>query len=275
MPQPAASPKPSPIGDLPSPQGFDRGTFLEPSRAPAAAKSGTKAALAVDLARIESSLDRVEKHQAAALRAIEDHYEGKARRLRGVLARLGLRRGAPPPATGGPFVPVKMPGESHGFERALMRAAIARAEAEQLSHALLTVPVRKPLAGELDLTSPFGVRTDPFLRVPAMHTGIDFRGEVGEPVRATAAGRVTNAGWSGGYGKMVEIDHGNGLATRYGHLSQIDVSVGDTVRVGQIIGRLGSTGRTTGPHLHYETRIDGEPVDPQKFLNAGKKLGGA
>ena len=85
---------------------------------------------------------------------------------------------------------------------------------------------------------------------------------------------MTIAGWSGGYGKMVEIDHGNGLATRYGHLSQIDVSVGDEVRIGQVIGRIGSTGRSTGPHLHYETRVDGEPVNPQKFLDAGAKLFG-
>jgi len=107
-----------------------------------------------------------------------------------------------------------------------------------------------------------------------MHTGIDFRGELGEPIHATAAGTVTAAGWSGGYGKMVEVDPGNGLASRYGHLSQIDLYVGDKVRIGDIVGRLGSTGRSTGPHLHYETRIDGEAVDPQKFLNAGAKLFG-
>ena len=113
------------------------------------------------------------------------------------------------------------------------------------------------------------MRTDPFLGRPAMHTGIDFRGDTGEPVHATAAGKVTIAGWNGGYGKMVEIDHGNGLATRYGHLSEIDVKVGQIVRIGQVIGKIGSTGRSTGPHLHYETRIDGEAVDPQKFLRAG------
>jgi murein DD-endopeptidase MepM/ murein hydrolase activator NlpD len=73
----------------------------------------------------------------------------------------------------------------------------------------------------------------------------------------------------------VEIDHGNGLSTRYGHLSQIEVTIGDKIRIGQIVGRLGSTGRSTGPHVHYETRIDGEPVDPQKFLNAGARLEGA
>ena len=89
-------------------------------------------------------------------------------------------------------------------------------------------------------------------------------------MHATATGKVTIAGRDGGYGNMVEIDHGNGLATRYGHLSEIDVKVGQTVRIGEIIGKIGSTGRSTGPHLHYETRINGEAVDPQKFLRAGR-----
>jgi murein DD-endopeptidase MepM/ murein hydrolase activator NlpD len=107
-----------------------------------------------------------------------------------------------------------------------------------------------------------------------MHTGIDFRGEYGEPIHATASGTVTSAGWSGGYGQMVEIDHGNGFATRYGHLSEIDVKVGQSIRIGQVVGRLGSTGRSTGPHLHYETRVDGEAVNPEKFLKAGATLFG-
>jgi murein DD-endopeptidase MepM/ murein hydrolase activator NlpD len=82
------------------------------------------------------------------------------------------------------------------------------------------------------------------------------------------------AGRDGGYGNMVEVQHGNGLATRYGHLSEIDVKVGQHVRIGEVIGKIGSTGRSTGPHLHYETRVDGEAVDPQKFLRAGARLGG-
>jgi murein DD-endopeptidase MepM/ murein hydrolase activator NlpD len=105
-----------------------------------------------------------------------------------------------------------------------------------------------------------------------MHTGLDFRAQTGDPVRATANGKVVSSGWSGSYGRMVEIDHGNGLSTRYGHLSEINVKVGDYVKIGQVIGEVGSTGRSTGPHLHYETRIDGEAVDPQKFLRAGVRL---
>jgi murein DD-endopeptidase MepM/ murein hydrolase activator NlpD len=135
------------------------------------------------------------------------------------------------------------------------------------------VPVRKPIMGEIDMSSPFGVRMDPFVHGPAMHTGIDFRGDTGAPARVTASGKVTVARWNGGYGKMVEVDHGNGLVTRYGHLSAIEVQVGQTVKIGQIIGRVGSTGRSTGPHLHYETRVHGEAVDPQRFLRAGARLG--
>jgi murein DD-endopeptidase MepM/ murein hydrolase activator NlpD len=91
-------------------------------------------------------------------------------------------------------------------------------------------------------------------------------------VKATAAGRVVSAGWSGGYGNMIEIDHGGGLTTRFGHLSAIEVETGREVRIGAVIGRVGSTGRSTGPHIHYETRVNGEAVDPLRFLNAGRIL---
>ncbi len=269
-----------PIGDAPAAPRAGRGAWLEPATTTNAKEStnakelARAAGLDAKLTRVEASLDRVDRRQAAALHQLEDEYEGKARRMRSVLVDLGLKREVPAPATGGPFVPLKLPGDNSGFERALARVNIARTQAAELTRALVTIPVRRPVDGEIDLSSPFGVRVDPFLHVAAMHTGLDFRGNVGDPIHATAAGKVTNAGWSGGYGKMVEVDHGNGLATRYGHLSEIDVDVGDTVRIGQIVGRLGSTGRSTGPHVHYETRVDGEAVDPQKFLNAGAKLFG-
>jgi murein DD-endopeptidase MepM/ murein hydrolase activator NlpD len=174
---------------------------------------------------------------------------------------------------GGPFVPVKLPADASAFDRQLYRIHVSRAQVDRLSRTLVAVPVRKPIVGEVETTSGFGVRVDPFLRAPAMHTGLDFRGGLGDPVRATAAGTVTQTGWNGGYGKMVEIDHGNGLSTRYAHLSSFEVKEGQIVRIGQIVGRVGSTGRSTGPHLHYETRIDGDAVDPQKFLRAGIRLG--
>jgi murein DD-endopeptidase MepM/ murein hydrolase activator NlpD len=237
-----------------------------------APRGNRQSSIGDSLGKVEASLDRVEQRQELALNQMENHYEGKASLMRSVLGGLGLKFGAPA-AIGGPFVPVKLAG-NESFERSLMRVNLARADAERLSAALNTVPVRKPVTGEIDLTSPFGVRMDPFVHEAAMHTGLDFRGETGEPIHATAAGTITVAGWSGGYGKMVEIDHGNGLATRYGHLSEIDVGVGDKIRIGQVIGKLGSTGRSTGPHLHYETRVNGEAVNPQKFLDAGDKLFG-
>ncbi len=228
------------------------------------------------LARLQASLDRIEGSQLTALNALEEGYEAKARRMRAVLAELGLDLGkvaSRPVPTGGPFVPVRPAGDA-AFEQQFGRMQTARTQFERLSRTLVAVPVRKPMSGEVETTSGFGMRLDPFVRAPAMHTGLDFRGDPGDPVRATAQGTVTQAGWNGGYGKMVEIDHGNGLSTRYAHLSVIDVETGQTVRIGQVIGKVGSTGRSTGPHLHYETRIDGDPVDPQKFLRAGLRLGG-
>jgi murein DD-endopeptidase MepM/ murein hydrolase activator NlpD len=250
------------------------GRLTDPPAGSLRGDHGRQSSLGPALGRLEASLDRVERRQSLALAQIDDRYESKARLLRGVLTQLGVKTDSAPAATGGPFVPIKMSAQNESFERALMRTNLARADASRLGNVLAAVPVRKPVVGEIDETSPFGVRMDPFVHEAAMHTGIDFRGDIGEPIHATAAGTVSIAGWSGGYGKMVEINHGNGLATRYGHLSEIDVSVGEQVRIGQVVGKLGSTGRSTGPHVHYETRVDGEAVNPQKFLDAGDRLFG-
>jgi len=232
------------------------------------------------LARLTSALDRVEARQTATLDTLEERFDSKAKRIRSVLTDLGMdakkqNGGAQAAAVGGPFVPLTLRKDAGTFERQLYRIHVARANVDRLTRTLGAVPVRKPILGEIDLSSGFGVRSDPFLGRPAMHTGLDFRSSTGDPVRATANGTVESAGWSGGYGKMVEIDHGNGFSTRYGHLSEIDVKVGQQIKIGQTIGRVGSTGRSTGPHLHYETRIDGDAVDPQKFLRAGLRLGNA
>ncbi len=259
-PRPGA--KPAPVSDS------KRDTSLD----------GASADIEDVLGSVQASLDRVDARHRAFLKSMEDGYRAKAQRMRGVLADLGVDTKKIAAASkgdsgvGGPFV-APLPSLNGGsFDRQLTALKIARAEMEQLSHSLVSVPVHRPILGEGEIMSPFGVRVDPFLNRPAMHTGLDMRAEVGDPVMATASGTVTVAGWSGGYGKMIEIDHGNGFATRYGHLSEIDVKVGQQVKLGQNIGRVGTTGRSTGPHLHYETRIDGEPVDPQKFLSAGGKL---
>jgi len=251
---------------------LDRGAPIDPRTSILAKGAG---GIGGALARLQASLDRVEQRQSATLTSMAETYDSKARRIRGVLADLGvdLGRGASVEGgVGGPFVPVVLNKEALGFERQLHRIKSARAMVARLTHAISSIPLRKPVDGDIDPASGFGVRMDPFTSSPAMHTGLDLHGETGDPVRATADGKVTSAGWSGGYGRVIDIDHGNGMSTRYGHLSAIDVRVGQSIRTGQIIGRIGSTGRSTGPHLHYETRVRGGAVDPQKFLRAGQKL---
>jgi murein DD-endopeptidase MepM/ murein hydrolase activator NlpD len=276
------TPKPSPISDtviFVAPP--DREARLE-SRAPLIVNPQPNQFAKIQgvdnvIVRLQTSLDRVESRQLAALSSVEDGMESRARRMRGVITDLGLdmaqlEAATPRVGMGGPFIPVKLPPNASAFDRQLYQINITRAQVERLNRTLALVPYRKPVVGEVEFTSGFGVRSDPFLGRPAMHTGLDFRASMGDPVRATANGKVASSGWAGGYGRMVEIDHGNGLSTRYGHLSEISVKVGDTIKIGQVIGAVGSTGRSTGPHLHYETRIDGEAVDPQKFLRAGVRL---
>jgi murein DD-endopeptidase MepM/ murein hydrolase activator NlpD len=133
-----------------------------------------------------------------------------------------------------------------------------------------TTPSIWPVVGKLE--SGVGGRRNPFGgRGYEFHEGQDIDATYGTPVQAAATGRVTIAGWQRGYGKVVYVDHSNGLSTRYGHLSEIDVSVGQTVNRGQTIGLVGSTGRSTGPHLHYEVRINNQPVDPRPYLPGAEK----
>jgi murein DD-endopeptidase MepM/ murein hydrolase activator NlpD len=238
----------------------------------------TRGGLEGTLARMQESIDRIEAKQMVSLNAVEENVDAQARRLRSVLSDLGINPGKPsavppPSGVGGPFIPAGLAAQDKSFERQLYRIHVSRSQVDRLTRTLQDLPVRKPVTGEIDMSSGFGMRMDPFLRSPAMHTGLDMRGDPGDPVRATANGKVVFAGNNGGYGKMIEIEHKSGLSTRYAHLSAIDVKVGQSIKIGQVIGKLGSTGRSTGPHLHYETRLDGEAVDPQKYLRAGIRLG--
>ena len=171
----------------------DREARLEsrelPQAAPkrlAAAPSKPAAGVEGMLARLQTSLDRVEARQTTALNAMEERYDSKAKRIRGVLADLGMdgkKLGAPPPppAVGGPYVPLTLRKDAGVFERQLYRVHVSRADVDRLTRTLGAVPVRKPITGDIDLSSGFGVRPDPFLGRPAMHSGLDFRSETGEP----------------------------------------------------------------------------------------------
>jgi murein DD-endopeptidase MepM/ murein hydrolase activator NlpD len=235
----------------------------------------------VRVANLTRALAHLEMQQSDALNQIEESYDQRERRIRKVFAELGLGTAQPAgrfaeqrtAGLGGPFLPWTRPPEDP-FARQLHRIRTAALALDTLEREIGTVPVRRPTHGPAEVTSGFGTRIDPFVRQLAMHTGVDLRAESGEPVRAAAAGKVVQAERNGGYGLMVEVDHGNGLATRYAHLSAIDVREGTVVPAGAVLGRAGSTGRSTGPHLHYEVRASGEPVDPLRFLRAGLRLEG-
>ncbi len=232
------------------------------------------------LIQLDQSIERSSVTQLATLREIDQSLGDTQKTLRSALAETGLdtdklAAATPvPKGVGGPFVPVKLDASAGPFETTLSSLQPRIATVMRLRNLVEQLPLRRPMPGELDMSSNFGYRSDPFTRGLALHTGIDFRAEHGSQIRATAPGKVITAEYSGGYGNMVEIEHAGGVTTRYGHMSAILVSEGQMVTSGTVVGRVGSTGRSTGPHLHYETRIDGDPVDPSRFLRAGNKLAG-
>jgi murein DD-endopeptidase MepM/ murein hydrolase activator NlpD len=239
-----------------------------------ASRDTPEAPMSARVATVAATLQAVEQGQAKTIAALREPTLKTIAKLRTALMELGLPAGAMPSErtsdVGGPFIPLPAGALSFEQDAALLQDAVL--QADRLTALADKVPLRKPIIGNLEVTSSFGPRVDPFLGRLAMHTGIDFREPYGENVHATAGGTVTIAANEGGYGTMVEVDHGNGLSTRYAHLSSASVEPGDKIEAGAIVGRVGSSGRATGPHLHYETRINGEAVDPTRFLKAGARL---
>ncbi len=176
--------------------------------------------------------------------------------------------GALSEGSGGPLVPAA----GRGVGRATERAAAAELDrVRRMQSVLVAMPLAAPMT-EYKLNSGFGYRRDPFRRRGAIHTGLDFGGPRNATIHATAPGTVIEAGRAGAYGIMVVLDHGMGIETRYAHLSRAMVRVGDKVAAGKVVGVMGRTGRATGPHLHYEIRVDGKPLNPKPFIEAGAKL---
>jgi murein DD-endopeptidase MepM/ murein hydrolase activator NlpD len=174
-------------------------------------------------------------------------------------------------AAGGPLIPVNIGPQDQLSEK--MEKILETQDAfQKMRHEALQLPLHMPLENVIRMTSGFGIRRDPFRHTIAMHAGVDFKGDLNSSVYATADGRVNIAGWEGAYGRLVEIVHDNGVATRYAHLSSITVAVGDKVKRGDVVGRLGNTGRSTGPHLHYETRVRGRAVDPVRFWQTSNAI---
>lgn len=229
------------------------------------------------LSAVEDRLGTLEASEVPTAKVLGAKARERMARLRSAILATGLdldrRGGTDAGGIGGPLVPWTegRPLGTFGLLAADIETDLG--EIVRLQRVARALPLGQPIAGPLEETSPFGYRQDPFTRTPALHTGVDLRIEYGGTIRATASGRVTVAEYSGGYGNLVEIDHGQGVATRYGHLSAYLVAPGERVEAGQPIGRAGSTGRSTGSHVHYETRINGEPVNPTRFLQAGQLVG--
>lgn len=176
---------------------------------------------------------------------------------------------------GGPVIAPDVQNLSEVLANLERRVAIHQENMENLRQALITQRKQQDLMAEKSITTPMGMPSGGSISSPYgfrwngtdFHPGIDIANDYGSPIRATADGVVTTAGWnSGGYGNMVDIDHGNGITTRYGHASSVVVSAGQHVRRGQIIAYVGSTGFSTGPHVHYEVRVNDRPVDPSSYL---------
>jgi len=254
-------------------QGASQDKAEQPAQADAANLDSLEiASLDRSFASITERLGEIDIHQRQWVSDLREAAEVRIEKLEVTVNTLSpgaLASADTSVATGGPFVP----GDARAaFE--LHVAALDRAfrRIDALSARVDHIPLLAPLANAR-VTSAFGSRTDPFLGTAAVHSGIDFSAALGTPVPAVAAGTIVEASYSGGYGNLVEIDHGNGLTTRYGHLSRIKVEIGDKVVRGQVVAESGSTGRSTGPHLHYEVHRNGVAVDPAGFMRAGRELG--
>jgi murein DD-endopeptidase MepM/ murein hydrolase activator NlpD len=220
-----------------------------------------------DVSRMERELASMQADVAIIKEAAQRRYQFTASEVR----RLGLDPSAlqADTGTGGPFEPVETVRAADPNFKALFNSWT---RLDQLEQGTVAIPSAEPVHGT-NFTSGYGVRSDPFKGRAAMHAGIDLAGPIGTPIYATADGIVGRSEYNnGGYGNLVELDHGHGIQTRYGHLSKSMVTAGQKVKRGDLIALMGSTGRSTGSHLHYEVRIDGKAVNPIPFLQSTSYL---
>jgi murein DD-endopeptidase MepM/ murein hydrolase activator NlpD len=224
-------------------------------------------------ADVVKPLVKVEGRQAELADAAQQVLDRRLAQTSKTLKTLGVASRVEKGAMGGPML------DANGAEAQADLKADAQfrtlfqswKKLDTLQQGAIAIPSVQPVQ-HLQFTSNFGIRSDPFRGTAAMHAGVDIPGPVGTPIYATADGIIDHAARLGGYGNMVEINHGKGIATRYGHLSKILVADGTRVTRGQLIALMGSTGRSTGPHLHYEVRIDGHAVNPIPFLTTADYL---
>lgn len=228
-----------------------------------------------DIASVTENIILMQEDSLNALTAIAQSAQSSTDKIASELKRAGLNISLPD-ATGGPYMP---PRSDLGLDVDYMdhidaanAAMSALTRFQHARNALSAAPIHRPLAWKHKYSSRFGNRRDPFTGKSAFHSGLDFRAPQGAKVTPIGAGRVTFAGRKGGYGNTVEVTHSNGLVSRYAHLSAIRVKKGQTVNPNHMLGLVGSTGRSTGPHLHLEVRKNDKPLNPDRFITAGAKL---
>jgi murein DD-endopeptidase MepM/ murein hydrolase activator NlpD len=234
-----------------------------------------RSAVSAEMAEFTRQQSQMQANHEATIERLSQRTQAGIDVLKRVISRTGLDPDKVLPSNadsggmGGPFVPV--PAADDQTRAKLVGLGTQIGKLAQMRKLLHSLPVGAPLEN-YNLMSPFGVRRDPLTGQLAMHSGVDLAGSYHEPVKATAPGEVKVAGWSGEYGNMVEIDHGYGLLTRYAHLSKVQVKVGQKVALHQVVGIMGTTGRSTGPHVHYEVLSDGKNLNPAKFLEAARDV---
>lgn len=218
-----------------------------------------------------AALAKLEARQIAYVERLTRFADLRSARAAQALRQLGLNpqammRNAGREAMGGPLE-LLATGSDGRIDPRFERLGLSLARMSALERGLEGVPHVLPAHAPM-VTSSYGYRRDPFTGAPAMHSGLDFKGPMGAPIYAAAKGVVTFVGSKSGYGKVVEVSHGNGLMTRYAHMSRFAARVGAKVDAGDVIGAIGSTGRSTGPHLHFEVRVNDRAVNPRPFLEA-------
>jgi murein DD-endopeptidase MepM/ murein hydrolase activator NlpD len=223
----------------------------------------------------------VEAQQKRIAGQAQSLADARYRKVLAAVSSLGIDPSRLQGAMGGPYEPVTpaSPAQSQAQPVAVPAQADPQFKAlfnswkrlDQIQQGMVSIPSVKPVPS-ITINSGFGVRRDPFRGGAAMHAGVDIPGPIGTPIYATADGVVGRSGWVSGYGRLIELEHGRGIQTRYGHLSQQVVAAGTRVKRGQLIGMMGSTGRSTGSHLHYEVRIEGRAVNPLPFLRSNDYL---
>lgn len=252
------------VGDLPVDARAGE-TVSDSSKASAETVNKVSAAVpeAAGLARLEARqlafVERLTRHADRRSAAAVDAIRKLGLNPRAMLAQIDSRE-----AMGGPLLALATSRDGR-IDPRFERLGLSLARMNALERGLAGIPQVLPASMEF-ISSGFGYRADPFSGGAAFHAGLDFRGPVGAPIHAAAKGVVTFAGVQQGYGNCIEVSHGNGLMTRYAHMSGFRARIGQQVNAGDVIGLIGNTGRSTGPHLHFEVRVNGKAVNPRPFL---------